>query len=63
MSTASDVDVNLDEALPFAIQLAKDAGAILLSALDRRREHDASESDVEKVNAVDIVTQTDHGSQ
>lgn len=52
--------LDLDSIYPFAIQLARDAGAILMTALYARRtgleEPDAPE---EKMNAVDIVTKTD----
>lgn len=52
--------LNLDEIYPFAIQMARDAGALLIAALDARRTgldvHDVPE---EKLNAVDIVTKTD----
>ena len=58
----------LKEAYRFAIQLAKDAGEILLKGLETRRalglssdRHVEEEIQVEKANAVDIVTQTDNG--
>ena len=52
----------LDEIYGFAIQLAKDAGDILLQGLERRRQADPhGDADQDKVNAVDIVTQTDIG--
>ena len=54
----------LDEIYSFAIQLGKEAGEILLQGLERRRighEEDVIASeDLEKLNAVDIVTQTDN---
>lgn len=53
----------LNEIYQFAIQLGKDAGKILLDSLERRRTggSDEVEEAVEKMNAVDIVTQTDNG--
>ena len=54
----------LDEIYAFAIQLGKEAGKILLQALERRRNGRengvAAPEDLEKLNAVDIVTQTDN---
>ena len=53
----------LSEIYKFAIQLGKDAGQILLDGLDRRRSGiSLVEDPVEKLNAVDIVTQTDNGA-
>ena len=47
----------------FAIQLAKDSGKVLLNGLEKRRAgEDDLEDPVEKLNAVDIVTQTDNGT-
>lgn len=55
-------DVDLDEIYPFAIQLGKDAGAILMKGLERRREQShENEEHIEKLNAVDIVTEVDNG--
>lgn len=53
----------LEEIYPFAIKLARDAGKILLKGLEDRRElgNSSIESHVEKLNAVDLVTQTDNG--
>lgn len=58
----------IKDAYTFAIQLAKDAGQILLKGLDERRTtglnsdvHVDEVAHVEKANAVDIVTQTDNG--
>jgi myo-inositol-1(or 4)-monophosphatase len=54
----------LEQIYQFAIQLGKDAGKILLDGLEKRRLAPSSiASDVEKINAVDIVTQTDNGNQ
>lgn len=53
----------LEEVYQFAIGLGKAAGKILLEGLERRRatvDNGAHEA-VEKLNAVDIVTQTDNG--
>ena len=59
---------DIKDVYKFAIQLAKDAGQILLKGLDERRTagltsdvHVEEEAQVEKANAVDIVTQTDNG--
>jgi len=53
----------LKQIYKFAIQLGKDAGQILLDGIERRRlGGDSTAEDVEKVNAVDIVTQTDNGN-
>jgi len=53
----------LDEIYPFAIKLAKDAGKILLKGIEERREvgNTSIENHAEKLNAVDLVTQTDNG--
>jgi hypothetical protein len=56
---------DLEEVYQFAIGLAKSSGKILLEGLERRRvtEDDcAPEVIIEKLNAVDIVTQTDTGT-
>lgn len=68
-------DADLSEIYAFAIQLGKDAGAILLDTVQKRRrdtadgenqdQNDAAvEAPVmeEKLNAVDIVTKTDTGT-
>jgi myo-inositol-1(or 4)-monophosphatase len=60
-------DAALDEIYTFAIQLGKDAGALLLKALHARRRDDDTAATTtttapvlhEKLNAVDIVTETD----
>ena len=58
----STTELDLDEIYPFAIQLGKDAGQLLMNGLQRRREQSQeSEEQVEKMNAVDIVTEVDHG--
>lgn len=68
-------DTDLGEIYSFAIQLGKDAGAILLDSLHERR-HDGVDLEggetqdnnvpeelvmEEKLNSVDIVTKTDNG--
>jgi hypothetical protein len=56
-------DNELEGIFEFAVQLGKDAGKILLDGLAKRRERGAQieEQQVEKMNAVDIVTETDNG--
>ena len=53
----------LDDIYPFAIKLARDAGQILLKGIEDRRElgNSSIEDHVEKLNAVDLVTQADNG--
>jgi myo-inositol-1(or 4)-monophosphatase len=53
----------LDEIYAFAIELGKQAGKILLDAAKLRYGLNASREvqHVEKLNAVDLVTQTDEG--
>ena len=55
---------DLEEVYQFAIGLAKSSGKILLEGLERRRvtEGDCAPEVIEKLNAVDIVTQTDTGT-
>jgi myo-inositol-1(or 4)-monophosphatase len=68
-------DADLSEIYAFAIQLGKDAGAILLDTVQKRRRdtvdgenQDQNDATVEapvmeeKLNAVDIVTKTDTGT-
>lgn len=50
----------LTEIYAFAVQLGKDAGAILLSGLEKRRSGEDVSETVDKLNAVDIVTATDN---
>jgi myo-inositol-1(or 4)-monophosphatase len=62
-TTPDTEELDLNEIYPFAIQLGKDAGAVLLKGLERRRaESHENEEQVEKMNAVDIVTEVDHGA-
>ncbi|KAF2431290.1 inositol monophosphatase [Tothia fuscella] len=51
----------LEEIYAFAVQLGKDAGAILLERAQERFDgsKQAEQGHIEKVNAVDLVTQTD----
>lgn len=49
----------LHEAYDFAVQLGKDAGAILMAAAQARFGTSAAQASVEKDSAVDIVTETD----
>ncbi|RMD39294.1 hypothetical protein DV735_g5837, partial [Chaetothyriales sp. CBS 134920] len=56
---------DLDSIYAFAIQLARDAGQILLDGLEKRRTQAEADTEEEpepeeKMNAVDIVTQTDN---
>jgi myo-inositol-1(or 4)-monophosphatase len=53
----------LDEIYTFAVQLGKDAGKILLERAEERYKGatQVEQTHVEKVNAVDLVTQTDEG--
>lgn len=54
---------DLEEVYHFAVGLGKAAGKILLEGIERRRvtADDGAHEAVEKLNAVDIVTQTDNG--
>jgi myo-inositol-1(or 4)-monophosphatase len=54
---------DLDDIYQFAVQLGKDAGAILMDRARLRYEDDSnSEIYTEKENAVDIVTKADEGT-
>ena len=55
---------DLDEIYAFAVQLGKDAGNMLMDAAKARMaggEAAGQIEHVEKMNAVDLVTQTDEG--
>ncbi|SMQ47228.1 unnamed protein product [Zymoseptoria tritici ST99CH_3D7] len=52
-------DAELDEIHAFAVQLAKDAGQMLLDAVDARMGKNGQATHEEKESAVDLVTQTD----
>lgn len=54
-------ETELDEIHAFAVQLAKDAGQMLLAAVDARSGKTGQAGHVEKESAVDLVTQTDEG--
>jgi len=56
-------DAELREIYDFALSLGRRAGRILLHGVERRcgEEDGRSEAQAEKMNVVDIVTQTDHG--
>lgn len=62
--TATEISqAELDEIYAFAVQLGKDAGKMLLEAAMARCSAGRPEEKehVEKMNAVDLVTQTDEG--
>lgn len=62
MTTHQDLD--LDDIYKFALQLGKDAGQMLMDAVQRRIQGNGattSVSYVEKENSVDLVTKTDNG--
>jgi len=57
-------DAELQEIYKFALDLGRRAGKILLDGVDKRCGHESgrdTKAAVEKMNAVDIVTQTDLG--
>lgn len=56
-------DAELLEIYDFALSLGRRAGKILLDGVDQRcgEEGGRGQNQVDKMNAVDIVTQTDHG--
>lgn len=60
-SQATLSETDLDEIHAFAVQLAKDAGKMLLEAVDARSGKNGQSGHVEKESAVDLVTQTDEG--
>lgn len=62
---ATQQDLDLDDVYKFALQLGKDAGQMLMDAVQRRIQGNGattSVSYVEKENSVDLVTKTDNGS-
>lgn len=62
MAASTAVDgVDLDEIYAFTVQLAKEAGQMLLAAVDARSGKSGQAESTEKESAVDIVTQTDEG--
>lgn len=56
-------DAELLEIYDFALSLGRRAGKMLLEGVEKRcgEEEGRSQGQVDKMNAVDIVTQTDHG--
>lgn len=63
--TTQNEGINIDEIHAFTVQLAKDAGKMLLGAAEARMSPShASGTDqiIEKDSAVDLVTQTDEGA-
>lgn len=66
MSEANFPPENLKEIYDFAVQLAKDAGRILMDGVEARCGNEATPAvnqvQVEKDSSVDIVTQTDEGT-
>ena len=62
-STVEISDAELQEIYLFALDLGRRAGQILLDGVEKRtgEEQHKQEEQVEKINAVDIVTQTDLG--
>jgi myo-inositol-1(or 4)-monophosphatase len=65
MSHANFTPEHLKEIYDFAVQLAKDAGRMLMDGVEARCGNDSTPSTeqthVEKDSSVDIVTQTDEG--
>lgn len=59
----ASAEVDLDGAHAFAVQLAKDAGSLLMKAAQARFDGSARSGNdfEEKESAVDIVTKTDEG--
>ena len=58
---ADSSSLNLDEVYEFAVELGKEAGAMLMKAAEARFGGLSESSHTEKDNAVDLVTQTDIG--
>lgn len=54
-------EAELDEIYSFAVALAKQAGQMLLDAVELRAGKTVRQGHVEKESAVDLVTQTDTG--
>lgn len=54
-------ETELDDIHSFAVALAKQAGQMLLDAVELRAGKTVREGHVEKESAVDLVTQTDEG--
>lgn len=54
-------DAELQEIYAFALDLGRRAGKMLMDGVEKRCEGDEGGKEEEKMNAVDIVTQTDLG--
>ena len=65
MSNTEFTPEHLKEIYDFAVQLAKDAGRMLMDGVEARCGNDSTagvqQEQVEKDSSVDIVTQTDEG--
>jgi myo-inositol-1(or 4)-monophosphatase len=65
MSNTGFTPEHLKEIYDFAVQLAKDAGRMLMDGVEVRCGNDSTagvqQEQVEKDSSVDIVTQTDEG--
>lgn len=65
MSNTEFTKEHLKEIYDFAVQLAKDAGRMLMDGVEARCGNDSTagvqQEQVEKDSSVDIVTQTDEG--
>lgn len=55
-------DEELQEIYAFALDLGRRAGKILMDGVEKRCVEDEGEKEEEKMNSVDIVTQTDLGT-
>lgn len=56
-------DAELREIYDFAVQLGKDAGAMLMTAARSRFDGGDAQVFTEKENSVDLVTKTDTGAE
>lgn len=61
MADTDRFSLDLDEMYEFAIKVGKDAGSMLMRAAQARFDSGQESHQVEKENAVDLVTQTDIG--
>lgn len=65
MSNTEFTPEHLKEIYDFAVQLAKDAGRMLMDGVEARCGNDSTagvqQEQIEKDSSVDIVTQTDEG--
>jgi myo-inositol-1(or 4)-monophosphatase len=66
MDGTNYTELELDDIYAFATQLGKDAGKMLMDAIQRRTNPDNNDKKTmsvdEKESSVDIVTKTDHGT-